>query len=49
VIPALLQTVGDRTTRRPRHRQSRKGSVWVLSFDRQRLVAADYLPDLRVT
>lgn len=48
-IPALLDALGDAdgvSVRRGGKTPSRKGSVWVLAFDVDRLVTADYLPDL---
>lgn len=46
VIPGVIRLLRDADTRGPRSEAARKGSVWVLSFADDRLVAADYVPDL---
>jgi 8-oxo-dGTP diphosphatase len=46
VIPALLAEIAERDGLSMAETPSRKGSVWVLSFDDGRLVAADYFEDL---
>jgi 8-oxo-dGTP diphosphatase len=46
VIPDLIDRLAERTVAKLRQPPSRKGSVWVLSFAAERLIAADYDADL---
>jgi broad specificity phosphatase PhoE/ADP-ribose pyrophosphatase YjhB (NUDIX family) len=43
VIPDLLEALGERGPVRPGPVRSRKGSIWVLSFDGRALVGAQYV------